>query len=59
MARINLIKLWRKRIGLQAGVYAEVSQAIEAALWGNFLWVTSLSGVGAITRSTIGEFRRA
>jgi 2-dehydropantoate 2-reductase len=40
-----------------AGIYAELSDDIEAALWGKFLLVTSLSGVGALTRSTIGEIR--
>ncbi len=42
---------------LAAGVHAELSDDIEAALWEKFLLVTSLSGVGAVTRSPIGEMR--
>lgn len=40
-----------------AGIYAELSNDIEAALWEKFLLVTSLSGVGAVTRSPIGAIR--
>lgn len=40
-----------------AGIYAELSDDIEAALWEKFLLVTSLSGVGAVTRSPIGAIR--
>lgn len=43
---------------LQAiGVYTELSSDITADLWKKFLLVTSLSGLGAITRSPIGEIR--
>jgi len=42
---------------LAAGLHAELSDDIEAALWEKFLLVTSLSGLGAVTRSTIGEMR--
>ncbi len=42
---------------LAAGVHAELSGDIEAALWEKFLLVTSLSGLGAVTRSPIGEMR--
>jgi 2-dehydropantoate 2-reductase len=41
----------------QAGVYSELAADIQAALWGKFLMVTALSGVGAVTRASIGEFR--
>jgi len=41
----------------QAGVYSELADDIQAALWGKFLMVTALSGVGAVTRASIGEFR--
>ncbi|HEX2907956.1 MAG TPA: ketopantoate reductase C-terminal domain-containing protein, partial [Phototrophicaceae bacterium] len=37
--------------------YSELSANIEKALWEKFLLVTSLSGVGTVTRSTIGEIR--
>lgn len=40
-----------------AGVAAELSNHIEAALWEKFLLVTALSGMGAVTRATIGEIR--
>lgn len=42
---------------LNADIYAEHSGDIQAALWEKFLLVTSLSGLGAVTRSTIGEMR--
>ena len=38
-------------------IYAELSNDIEAALWEKFAMVTALGGVGAVTRSTIGEIR--
>lgn len=41
----------------EAGIYAELSGDIERALWEKFLLVTSLSGVGAVTRASIGEVR--
>jgi 2-dehydropantoate 2-reductase len=40
-----------------AGIYAECSDDIEAALWAKFLLVTALSGVGAVTREPIGAIR--
>ncbi|MCA9914367.1 MAG: 2-dehydropantoate 2-reductase [Anaerolineae bacterium] len=41
----------------QTGIHAELSDDIEAALWEKFLLVTALSGVGAVTRASIGEIR--
>ena len=40
-----------------AGIYAELSQDIAAALWEKFIIVTSVSGVGAVTRAPIGDIR--
>lgn len=40
-----------------ADIYAELSDHIEVPLWEKFLMVTALSGVGAVTRSPIGEIR--
>ncbi len=40
-----------------AGIYAECSDDVEAALWAKFLLVTALSGVGAVTRAPIGDIR--
>ncbi len=41
----------------ESDIYAELSPDIEAALWAKFLLVTALGGVGAVTRSSVGEFR--
>lgn len=40
-----------------ASIHAELADDIDAALWEKFLMVTALSGVGTVTRSSIGEFR--
>jgi 2-dehydropantoate 2-reductase len=40
-----------------AGIYSELHANIEVALWEKFLLVTSLSGVGAVTRAPIGDLR--
>jgi 2-dehydropantoate 2-reductase len=40
-----------------ADIYAELSENVEVPLWEKFLMVTALSGVGAVTRSPIGEIR--
>lgn len=45
------------RLLTEAGINAEHSTDIEASLWEKFLLVTALSGVGTVTRSTVGEFR--
>jgi len=42
---------------LGADIHAELSEAIDIPLWEKFLLVTSLSGVGAVTRSPIGNIR--
>ena len=39
------------------GVAARVPDSIEAALWEKFLFIAPTSGVGAVTRVPIGEFR--
>lgn len=41
----------------EAGVNAQIPDNIERALWEKFLLVTSLSGVGAVTRAGIGALR--
>ncbi len=40
-----------------AGVRAEIPADIHAALWMKFLFITSFSGVGTITRSPVGIWR--
>lgn len=42
---------------MDAGVHAELLDDIEQALWKKFLLVTSLSGMGAVTRAPIGAIR--
>lgn len=41
----------------QAGVTAEIPADIHAAMWGKFLFIASLSGVGAVTRAPAGVMR--
>ncbi len=40
-----------------AGVTAEKPEDIHAAIWGKFLFIASLSGVGAVTRAPAGVIR--
>ncbi len=42
----------------QANVKVEISPDIQAAMWRKFLFIVSLSGMGSITRSPIGVFRK-
>lgn len=39
------------------GVRAEIAEDILAAMWGKFLFICGVSGVGAVTRVPIGVFR--
>jgi 2-dehydropantoate 2-reductase len=41
----------------RAEVWAEVSPDIRAAMWEKFLFIASISGVGAVTRTPVGVFR--
>ena len=40
-----------------AGVAAEISSDIQAAMWAKFLFITALSGVCAVTRMAVGAVR--
>ncbi|MDY7116038.1 2-dehydropantoate 2-reductase [Halomonas sp. SSL-5] len=40
------------------GVTAEIPDDIQAAVWGKFLFICAMSGIGAITRAPIGVTRR-
>ena len=46
-----------KKILKAAGIAARLSNDIEAEVWSKLLFVASVGGVGAVTRSTIGELR--
>ena len=46
-----------KRIFEEAGIKAETPDDLQLALWKKFLFITAVSGLGGITRATIGEFR--
>lgn len=41
----------------RAGVMAQVPADIHAAMWEKFLFIASVSGVGAVTRATLGVIR--
>ena len=41
----------------RAGVRAEVPQDIHRSMWSKFLFIAPMSGVGAVTRVPIGEWR--
>lgn len=41
----------------QAGVTAEIPADIHVALWEKFLFIATLSGVGAVTRAPVGVLR--
>ena len=41
----------------QAGVSAEIPADIMLAMWQKFLFISTVSGIGALTRVPIGEFR--
>ena len=40
-----------------AGVDAECPDNFRAAMWNKFLFIATVSGIGAVTRSSIGELR--
>ncbi len=42
---------------LGAGVKSEIPDNIQAAIWEKFMFVSALSGIGAITRVPVGIFR--
>jgi 2-dehydropantoate 2-reductase len=41
----------------QAGVSAEIPPDINLAMWNKFLFISAVSGIGAVTRVPFGEFR--
>jgi 2-dehydropantoate 2-reductase len=42
----------------RAGVKATIPNDIQVAMWDKFLFIAAISGVGAVTRSPAGVFRR-
>jgi 2-dehydropantoate 2-reductase len=42
-----------------AGISAEIPADIQVAMWQKFLFISSVSGIGAITRVPFGDFRAA
>ena len=40
-----------------AGITAETPENIQTALWMKFLFITPFTGIGAVTRSKLGEWR--
>lgn len=42
---------------LRAGVSADIPSDIQAAMWQKFLFITPWSGVGAVTRASVGVWR--
>lgn len=42
----------------RAGVSVEIPDDIQAAIWGKFLFIAAVSGVGAVTRAPLGVVRR-
>ncbi|HSB65752.1 MAG TPA: 2-dehydropantoate 2-reductase, partial [Anaerolineales bacterium] len=45
------------QVFLHAGLSAEIPADINVALWKKFLFISAVSGIGAITRVPFGEFR--
>jgi 2-dehydropantoate 2-reductase len=46
-----------QQVLMRAGITAEIPPNIQTALWMKFLFITPFTGVGAVTRSTLGEWR--
>ena len=53
-ARIDALK---HAFDAATGAHPEVSDDIQAAMWGKFLFICGVSGVGAVTRVPVGAFR--
>jgi 2-dehydropantoate 2-reductase len=41
----------------QAGVKVSIPDDIQVAMWDKFLFIAAISGIGAVTRVPVGEFR--
>ena len=56
----TLFRAYEKRVRklVPPGVQVEVPEDIQAAIWGKFLFIASISGVGAVTHAPLGVVRR-
>ena len=44
-----------EKLFLKAGIANKLADNIETEIWSKFLYITTISGIGALTRATIGE----
>lgn len=44
-----------EKLFLKAGITTKLADNIQAEIWAKFLFITTISGIGALTRATIGE----
>lgn len=56
-SRSERVEALRQAFARTRGVTAEVPPDIRVAMWRKFLFITALSGVGALTRSPVGVIR--
>ncbi len=47
----------QEALGRARGIRVEIPANIQVAMWSKFLFIASLSGIGAVTRAPIGEIR--
>jgi len=56
-SRSERTESFRRTLRRASGVKVEIPADIRAAMWGKFLFITPVSGIGALTRTPIGVFR--
>ncbi len=44
-----------EKLFLNAGITTKLADDIQTEIWSKFLFITTISGIGALTRATIGE----
>jgi len=44
-----------EKLFLKAGITTKLADNIQTEIWAKFLFITTISGIGALTRATIGE----
>ncbi|MDO9137392.1 MAG: 2-dehydropantoate 2-reductase, partial [Lutibacter sp.] len=44
-----------EKVFLNAGITTKLADDIQTEIWSKFLFISTISGIGALTRSTIGE----
>lgn len=50
----KILKMFKK-----AGINASIPENIQIAIWQKFLFITTVSAIGGLTRATIGEMRQS